>query len=487
MRIGIHLKLTLLLPLLILFIRESSLLSQERFRKSPPYPEPLAELKLPAIEPHLLSNGLALAVIPRDNLPIISLKVIIFTGESPSQVNLPGIATLTAKMLSRGALYLTSSEIEETIESLGGNFSSFTYADYSVFSFTFLEEYLDKALALLSKMILRPAFTRREIQNVKRSMFYDLVEKNKYPEFLAKRQLFRLLFRNHPYKKITYNEDVIRNLSQRALLSFYDKYYRPNNALFVLTGNLNLSKASSSVRRYFSTWRRKDVKRPSIPPPEPYDKKKICLVDLPEAKDVTIYLGNIVLKGTSQDTLPLMVLNQVLGGTHTSRLFMNLRESKGYAYYAFSELEFFKNCSVFFIKAKVRPEVSYSSIKEILKEIEKNTKEKIPSSEIEQAKSYLIGNFPLQIDTFDKLSSKVSEIKALDLGEEHWSKYYENIMLVSAEKVFETAGKYPLHAPVVVIVGDKKILFDHIREFEELEVYDNKGILQYTVKKGEEE
>jgi len=365
-----RLKLTLLLPLLILFMQEAPLLSQERFRKSPPYPEPLAELRLPEIEPYFLSNGLAIAVIPRDNLPIINLKVIIFTGESPSLGNLPGIATLTAKMLSRGASYLTASEIEETIESLGGNFSSFTYPDYSVFSFTFLEEYLDKALALLSKMILRPTFVRREIENVKRSMFYDILRKNKDPEFLAKRQLFRLLFQKHPYKKITYNEDVIKNLSQRALLSFYNKYYRPNNALFVLTGNLNLSTASRSVSRYFSPWRRKDMKRPSIPPPVPYDKKKFCLVDLPEAKDATIYLGNIVLKGNSQDAFPLMVLNQVLGGTHNSRLFMNLRESKGYAYYAFSELEFFKNCSVFFVKSKVRPEVTYSSIKEILREIE---------------------------------------------------------------------------------------------------------------------
>ncbi len=482
-----RLKLTLLLPLLILFMQEAPLLSQERFRKSPPYPEPLAELRLPEIEPYFLSNGLAIAVIPRDNLPIINLKVIIFTGESPSLGNLPGIATLTAKMLSRGASYLTASEIEETIESLGGNFSSFTYPDYSVFSFTFLEEYLDKALALLSKMILKPAFTRREIENVKRSMFYDILRKNKDPEFLAKRQLFRLLFRNHPYKKITYNEDVIKNLSQRALLSFYNKYYRPNNALFVIIGNLNLSTASRSVSHYFSTWRRKDIKRLSIPPPKPYDKEKICFVDLPEAKNATIYLGNIVLKGNSQDAFPLMVLNQVLGGTHNSRLFMNLRESKGYAYYAFSELEFFNNCSVFFVKSKVRPEVTYSSIKEILREIEKTTNDKIPSFEIEQAKSYLIGNFPLQIETYDKLSSKISEIIALNLGEEHWSKYYENIMLVNAEKVFDRARKYPLLASVVVIVGDKKIISDYIRELKEVEVYDNKGILQYTVKKEEKE
>jgi len=480
-------KLTLLLPVLTLLLWESPLLSQERFRKSPPYPEPLAELKLPEIKPSFLANGLGVAVIHRDDLPVISLKVIIFAGESPTLRELPGIATLTANMLSRGVSYVTSSQIEEIIESVGGNFSTLTYPDYSVFSFTFLEEYLDNSLDLMGKMMSQPTFLKREIVNVKRDMYYDLIEKNRDPEFVAERQLTRLLFRNHPYEKSTYNEDVIKDLNQRALVSFFNKYYRPNNALIVFTGNLDLQTAIRKATRYFSAWRSKELEHPSIPPLEPYDKEKICLVDLPDAKDATIYLGNIVSSFSGQDAFPFIVLNQVLGGTHTSRLFMNLRESKGYAYYAFSELDFFKNCNVFLVKARVRPEVTYVSIKEILKEIEKITKEKIPSSEIEQAKSYLIGNFPLQIQTFDKLSSRVSEIKALDLGEEHWSKYYENIMLVSSERVFEAARKYPLLTPVIVIVGDKKVIVDHIQEFEEVFVYDNKGILLYTIKKGEDE
>jgi len=484
---GNRIKLTVILPLLSLFLWGSPLLSQERFRKSPPYPEPLAELKLPEIKPSFLTNGLGVAVIQRDGLPVISLKVIIFAGESPSLKELPGMATLTANMLSRGVSYLTASQIEEIIESVGGNFSTYTYPDYSVFSFTFLEEFLDNALDLMSKMMLQPTFLRREIENIKRIMYYDLHEKNKDPEFVAERQLGRLLFRNHPYEKSTFNEDVIKNLNQADLVSFYDRYYRPNNSLFVLTGNINLQTAIRKVSRYFSTWRRKESEHPSLPPLEPYDKEKICLIDLPGAKDATIYLGNIVSPLRGQDVFPFVVLNQVLGGTHTSRLFMNLRESKGYAYYAFSELDFFKNCCVFFVKAKVRPEVTYPSIMEILREIEKITKEKIPSPEIEQAKSYLIGNFPLQIQTFDKLSSRISEIEALGLGEEHWSKYYENIMLVSSERVFEIARKYPLLTPVVVIVGDRNIISDHIQEFEEVFVYNNKGILQYTIKKGEDE
>lgn len=491
MKIGSHFKITLLILLLTFSAWDSPLHSQERFRKTPPYPEPLSELKLPEIQSTSLSNGLSLLVIHRDNHPVISLKVIISAGESSSPEKLPGIATLTAKMLSRGVSYLSSSAIEEKIEYIGGSFSSSTYADYSVFAFTFLDEYLDEALELLSRMFLQPTFIKREIDNVKREMYYEMVKQSADPEILAKRQLLRLLFRNHNYEKITYSEDVIKNLNQMELVSFFKKFYRPNNAHFVLTGNLNLRTASRKISQYFRSWRKKDLKRSFSPPPEPYKKEKICFVNLPKAKDVTIYLGNIILHETNRYLFPLMVMNQVLGGTPNSRLFMNLRESKGYAYHAFSEVELFNTCSIFFIKARVRPEFTLSVIKEALREIEKIAHEKIPSFEIEQAKSYLVGNFPLQIETFDNLASKVSEIKAFNLGEEYWHKYYENIMLINSEKVFEITNKYFLPTPVVVIVGDKNLFMDHItdhiNEIKEVEIYDTKGIYQFSIKKGDGE
>jgi len=174
-----------------------------------------------------------------------------------------------------------------------------------------------------------------------------------------------------------------------------------------------------------------------------------------------------------------------LGGTTTSRLIMNLRESKGYSYWAYSELEFFRNFMVFLIKIKVRPEATYKSIEEVLKELKIITDGEIPSFDIEQAKSCLIGNFPLQIETLSSLSAKVSESKIFNLEEELWSKYYENIMLVNSQKVFEITTRYSLLTPVVVIVGDQKSIIDYINAFDEIEFYDSRGTLQQTIKKGE--
>lgn len=482
---GISLKPFLYFLIFILLILKSPLHSQERFRKSPPNPEPLPKLELPEINQALLSNSLSVSVVRQESLPVIFLRLIILTGESASPDNLPGLATFTANMLSRGTLNLSASDIEERIESIGGNFSTATYPDYSIFSFSFLDDYFDEALEILGEMILRPTFAKGEIASMKTSMFYDLVGKSSDPEFIAKRLLFQILFKDHPYRKIAYSEDVIKNLNRKDLIFFFDKFYRPNNAKLVLIGNLNLSTATRKVSRYLNTWREKEVPYFSFQPPEPQDKLRICFIDLPKAKEATIYMGNSVSPVSDEDFFSFLALNQVIGGTPTSRLFMNLRESKGYAYFAFSAIEFFKNMGLFYTKIRVRPEDTYASIMESLKEIQRITEEKISNSEIEQAKSYLIGNFPLKIKTLDELSLKISEIQAFNLGEEHWNKYYETITLINSEKVYETAQKYPLHSPVVVIVGDKKILTDHLEEFEETEVYDHKGIFQYKISKGE--
>jgi zinc protease len=460
---------------------------QERFRKLPPIPDPLQPLALPDIESVRLSNGLTVAVAYQKNIPFISVELVVLVGESSSPDKLPGLATLTAMMLSRGTPLVSASDMEEKIESIGGNFSTTTFLDYSRFSFLFLDENLDQALTLLSQMLLQPAFADREVVNLKRAQYLDILQKQREPEFVGRRQLLRTLFNNHPYQKSLYNQDVVKNIGRGEIQSFFEKYYRPNNSVLLLAGNLNLNTASRKVSQYLSTWQRKDVERPLFPSPERNTTEKVLLVDLPQAKDATLFVGNVIFPLGDPDFFPFSVLNQVLGGTPHSRLFMNLRESREYAYFAFSDIELFRCCGVYAIRAKVIPQACFSSVREILKELDRMTKEKVPTFEIEQAKSYLIGSFPLQVAKVDDLAQRASERAAFSLGEEYWNKFYENIQLVDSDRVFAVAERYLLPRPVVIIVGDKSILLDHLRDFPKLDIYDAKGAFQYTVIKGVEE
>lgn len=465
----------------LLFILASPLRSQERFRRSPPLPEPFPALSLPLIETHTLTNGLGIAIVRKQDQPVISMRLIIMAGESSSPDNLPGLATLSARMLTKGSVNLKAESIEEKIESVGGNFAIRTYPDYTEFTFSFLGEYLEEALQLLGEILLRPTFPRIEIGNVQRSMFYDLAIQSNNPEFIARRLLFQILFESHPYRKIIFDQGGIKNLSRRDIVTFYSQHYRPNNAKLVLIGNLNLEMASRTVSRYLSPWEKQESEQPSVPLLNPRDKIKICFVDLPQAKDVTIYLGNIIFPITSKDYFPFIVFNQVIGGTPNSRLFMNLRESKAYAYYAFSEMQFFRNCGVFLITAKVLPEFTHDAIQEILQQINSLRNVQIPGQEIEQAKSYLIGNFPLKIETNNDLSAKLAEIQAFNLSRDHWERYYEKIKRINSEMVSGMGEKYSLHTPVIVIVGNNEIM-EYLMDFAQVSVYSPDGSFRYEIK-----
>ena len=153
-----------------------SLSAQERFRRDVPDPDPLPLLNLPDIEPITLSNGLGLTVIRQNKTPLMHLRMVISAGENSSPENLPGMATFTANMLNKGAVSLNSVQIEEAIESMGGKLDTAVYPDYTLFSFSFLEEKLDEALGILSKMFLQPTFIKLEIENIKRTMKYDLLQ-----------------------------------------------------------------------------------------------------------------------------------------------------------------------------------------------------------------------------------------------------------------------------------------------------------------------
>jgi predicted Zn-dependent peptidase len=333
-------------------------------------------------------------------------------------------------------------------------------------------------------MVLQPAFSDREIANVKRIQFYDFLERQRDQDYVGRRQLLRLLFTGHPYARGFYNEDVIKNISRKDILAFYQACYRPNNAVIVLTGNLNLATASRKVSHYFNIWRSSELERSALSAPEPNKERRVCFVDLPQAKEVTLFLGNLIFPLNDPDFFAFSVLNQVLGGTLHSRLFMNLRETRELAYYAFSEMEFFRYCGIYSVKARVMPLACYDAVEEILKELDRIAREKVSTFEIEQAKSYLIGNFPIQVERLDDLASRVSGIVTSSLGGAYWDRFYENIMVVDADRVYEVARKYLLHPPVVVIVGDKNLLLDHLDRFEKIEIFDVKGEYRYTLTKG---
>jgi len=471
------------LCILLLGLSASVLLSQERFRRFPPPPDPTPELRLPNIETVTLANGLALSTVFRDGQPFINIQLIIQAGEADSPPVLPGVASMTANLVPRGTVQNSAADIDEMIEAMGGTFSVSTRQDHTIFTLQVLEEHLDQALDLLSQMILRTSFSQVELDLLRLSMYYDILEKEKDAGFVAKRQLLRELFKKHSYGKTYFNKSILKNIKLQDVVRFFRTHYFANRAHVILTGNFSLRTAVRIVSHYFNTWTRGPSAPTTLPPPQANTDLRVVFIDVPQSLGGMIYLGNIAPAMTSPDYYPLSVFHQVLGGSVNSRLIMNLRESKGYAYYVFSQIEAFPGFDVFFIRARVAPQFVFASIQEIMDEVRANRTARLPTVEVEQAKSFFIGNFPLTIERLERLAEKVSELKALNLGDDYWNRYGENVLQVNADRVFDMVQSLPLQTPVVVIAGDKYVLSDQLKYFDKVDIFDAQGTFQYSLVK----
>ncbi len=458
--------------------------AQERFRRTPPLAEARQPLELAAVQRIDLPGGLKAAFIPRPWSPIVTLQLVILAGEADSPPDLPGVANITARMIGQGTRILSADQIDNMIEGIGAEYSVTTYMDYTVFKLDVLGEHLDRALFIMRAMLLDATFTERALAGVRRVAYRELFERKKDPEFVGWKQLARILFENHPYQVGAYSEDVIKFIGARDVAAFYGRFYHPANAVFVVSGNIAAEDVVPKISAHFRAWPRREAVRPRVSGPAPNARERVCFVEDEDSQDAAIFIGNIVMDQGSPDLFPFLVLKQALGGTTRSRLFMNLRESKAYAYYAFSELEFLRACGLFWARARVAPEFIFPSVTEIIREIRSFSAARAPAAEIEEAKAYLVGNIPLRLGSPEGFSEWTARIAAMDLGPDHWERFLENIIRVNVETV-QAAGQRHLSAPpVIVVVGRRDWILNHLKNFRVVEVYDVNGVLKQTIIKG---
>jgi predicted Zn-dependent peptidase len=460
--------------------------AQERFRRTPPLPDAQRlELKLPPVLTFALPNGLTVATARRPESSVVTLQLVIRAGEADSPPNRPGLASVTAQMIGKGTKMLSADYFENMIESLGAQFSVAVFMDYTVMTMNVLgdKDLVDRAIYILRLMAIEATFSERELAAVRRTAYWQLYESKKDPEVLGWRQLLSVLFADHPYRVATYSEDVVKFITTRDVSEFYGRYYRPGNAAVLVSGNIDGAAIAQKVGSLFGAWTGPAPERAPLPPPPPNGKERVCFVEAPESAAATVFAGNVIMGSSGQDFYPFLVLKQILGGTTRSRLFMNLRETKGYATYAFTEMEVFGSCGIYWARALVEPASIVPAIHEIVGEIGALASGPAVPSEIEEAKSYLVGSLPLRFESSAGFAEWMARYVALRLDPGQWDKGPEEIKLVNAERVREAARRYLLARPVVVVVGRPEWLSQYLNDLGAVEVYDSGGQLKHI--KGE--
>lgn len=443
----------------------------------PPPPLQPRPISIPTPREIVLSNGLSLVVVEDERLPLVSYRLAFRIGGAFDPPTLPGLTDLLAGLLPEGTASKTSREIADEVARMGASLSAGANSDYTIVAASALSQFNDPILDLMAEIVLEPSFPEHEVELAKQNTKESLRQQRAQPSFLASEMVSRVMFGDHPYSVVAPTPESIDRSSREEFVNFHRSKLVPNNAVFIIVGDVRHDEILSRVESLFSTWKKGDELVANFPAPPVRSKRTAYLVDRPGSAQSNIVIANSGITRTSPDYFPMMLMHTVLGATASSRLFMNLREEKGYTYGAYSSLDARRGAGTFRATAEVRTQVTGDSLKEFFYELERIRSTPVSEKEIADAKSYLTGIFPIRLETQEGLTDQLVQIKMLNLPNDYLEKYRDRVQAVTIDEIQRVAAKYvrPDEAALIV-VGDGASVVEQIKPYcEDIEIYNTAG------------
>lgn len=405
-----------------------------------------------------LSNGLTLLLLERHALPIVNVEVLIKAGSSKDTKGKEGLANLTAEMFTEGTERRSASQISEEIDFVGGSLSTTGDTDYSRVNLIILKKDVEVGFNLLSDILINPAFKEKEFERVKNEVLSSLIQQKDEPGTIAEKAFEKLLFGDHPYNHPPQGlEESLPEITRDDIVSFHKKYYIPNNAIIAVVGDVTEKEVLSLLERYLGKWGKKILPKEEMSQAPRLSKRTVSLIE----KDITqanIHLGHIGISRSNPDFYAAYVMNYILGGGgFSSRLMREIRDNQGLAYSIYSSLDSRLYTGAFKVVMQTKNENSNRAIEGILKELERIRSEPVSDKELAEAKSYLMGSFPLRFDTNKKVVSQLTYVEYYSLGLNYFKEFPKKIEAVTKEDVLSAARKYIDPARyILIIVADQE-------------------------------
>ncbi|MCB9106549.1 MAG: insulinase family protein [Anaerolineales bacterium] len=437
---------------------------------------PITETDFPPFETFTLDNGLEVIFVEQSEVPKLNLQLYVGGGTAAAEADQQGVADFVAELLTKGTENRTAAEIAEAIEAVGGSVGSNASLEWLSLSVNALSTDADLAFDLLQDMTLNPTFPEQELEVVREQTLTFLEQDEVDPDTLANHQFGRIAYVDHPYGYYTTSETV-SDLTQADLIDYYETYFKPNNALLVVVGDTTLEDVQAQTERVFGDWPAGDVPDYlDYPAVKVGDTSVIYLVDRPESEQATIQIGNRAINARNPDRYALTVVNSVLGGGASSRLFDNLREDKGYTYGIYSRFGRPNDISTFRVLSDVDQAHAGDAIREVLAELDKITTEPISETELTDAKGLLIGNFALRIEDPADFADQLSNRYLTGVPIDELNDYLPNLEAVTADEALDAAAKYiDTESPIIVVVGNAAEVEPQLEDIGPVVVVDADG------------
>ena len=454
----------------------------ERKNRAPVSSE-ILQVKLPRPVEVRLDNGLTVLIMEDHRFPTASVSLqIAGAGGLFQPRELPGLASVTAQMLREGTKTRDALKLAEDVDRLGATLN----ANAGISSITAsvsssgLSDNFDEWFSLLADILLHPTFPEEELTKLKQRLKASLRQQRSSPNFLARERFNKALFGEHPASVVSMTNESIDSFTTEKLAEWHRERYAPQNAILAIMGDVIADDLLPKLKNWLGAWKKTGLKVEMPANPVPVAKKQIYLVNRPGSVQTQVAIGNIAIDRKSPDYLSMVVLNRVLGSGPASRLFINLREEKGYTYGVYSTFSATRYPGAFQVGGAVRSEpeddATDGAMAEFLYELMRLTQDPVPSDELEEAKRAMVARFALSLERPATALNRAITIKTYGFPEDYWDTYPAKLMEVGSADVQRVAKKYIQPGALqFVAVGDASLIQPVLEKYGPVEVFDTEG------------
>ncbi len=430
----------------------------ERLNRAPVSKE-ILNVKLPRPFETTLPNGVHVMILEDHRFPLVTVQFDIDgAGALYEPANAPGLANATAQLLEEGTKTRSSEQIAEQIDSLGASLSASAAfgSGSAALMASGLSDTFEKWFALASDVLLNPSFPASELAQYQARAKPALIEQRTRPNFLANQALNRALYGAYPAAVVSATPESLDALTPAVLIDWHAKHYAPQNTVLAISGDVHAATLGPQLRRWLAAWPRSKMVVNFPPGPPAATQGKVYVVDRPGSVQTTLLMGNLAIQRSDPDYPALVVLNEVLGAGSASRLFLNLREEKGYTYGVYSNFSARKYAGPWTVGGDLRTEVTAEAMVEFERELNRIRSEKVTNSELDAARHSVVARFALSLESPQQLINYAIVRKTYNFPADYWDKYPGQIAAITADDVERVAQKYINPATMqIVAVGDQ--------------------------------
>lgn len=456
------------LPILVLVLLPGAVASPLGAQGYPTTPPPAGQIRpavFPPFQEERLPNGLTLLLVENHRQPVVSISLAIPAGTAFDPAGKEGTAGLVAGLLTKGAGGRSAEQIAEAIERVGGSIGAGAGNETLTLRADVLAPDVGLAFELLGAALTAPDFPAEELELLRTQTLSGLQLELSQPASIAQRQFDRALYGDHPFGRAP-TPGTVQAIDREDLVAFHRDRVRPEGSLLVIAGALTMAEAGKLAGDAFRQWTGSPVGVAAFPSPPARTARDIVLVHRPGSVQSNILIGNLTFPPTDTASYAAALANQILGGGTDSRLFMILREEKGWTYGAYSSVIRRQNMGAFRASAEVRTEVTDSALGEMLNQFNRLRTERVTGEELDAAKGALVGRFPLSIETANQVAGAVANARLLGLPPDYLSTYRTRLAAVDEGSLQRAAVRLIRpDASLVVVVGDATKVLETVERF----------------------